>query len=324
MRAKHFYLLVPMLGSVIFDTTAAYGQNYPVKPVRIVAPEPGGGADLVARIVAQGLSVGLGQPALVDNRGGSAIIPAEIVAKAPPDGYTLLFSANAHWLLPLFQANVPYDPLNDYAPIAVTTTSPVVIAVHPSLPVKSVKELITLAKLRPGVINCTSGTMGSTTFLSAELFKAAAGVNITTIPYKGAGPALNATAGGQVDMIAITASSVMPHVRQGRLRALAVASAQPSALAPGLPTAGAAGLPAYITGTTHGIFAPAKTPEAIILRLNQEIVRFLNRPDTKEKLSGSGLETVGGSPADLTSTIKSEVARIGKMIKDAGIKTGAG
>jgi tripartite-type tricarboxylate transporter receptor subunit TctC len=322
MQVRRHLLSVLVLS--VWISGNSHGQSFPSKPVRIVAPEPGGGADLVARIVAQGLSASLGQPAVVDNRGGSAIIPAEIVAKSPPDGHTLLFSANAHWLLPLFQDNVPYDPLNDYAPISVTTTSPVVIAVHPSLPVKSIKELIALAKARPGEINCASGTKGSTTYLSAELFKAAARVNIATIPYKGAAPALNATVGGHVDMIAITASSVMPHVRQARLRALAVASTQPSALAPGLPTASAAGLPAYITGTTHAIFAPAKTPDAIVQRLNQDIVRFLNRPDTKEKLFTSGLDIVGSSSAELTTTIRSEIARIAKMMKDAGIKPGAG
>ena len=321
MRSRHFLPFMVFSGMMILGTDAVHGQDYPHKSVRIVAPAPGGGADRVARMIAQGLSGSLGQQAIVDNRGGSAIIPAEIVAKAPPDGYTLLFSANAHWLLPLFQANVPYDPVKDYAPISATTTSPAVIAVHPSVPVRSIRELVALAKARPGEINCASGTKGSTTYLSAELFKAMAGVNIVGIPYTGAGPALNAAVGGQVDMIVITASSVMPHAKSGRLRALAVASPQPSALAPGLPTAAAAGLPGYVSGTFHGIFAPARTPEAIIIRLNQEIVRFLNNPDTKEKLFSSGLEIVASSPADFMSTIKSEIARVSKMIKTAGIQT---
>lgn len=324
MQLQGSFLSIALMGLGLLRCEVAHCQNYPSKPLRIVAPEAGGGADLAARIVAQGLSTNLGQQAVVDNRGGSAIIPAELVSKSPPDGYTLLFSANAHWLLPLFQDNVPYDPIKDYAPISLTTTSPAVIAVHPSLPVKTVKELVALAKARPGVINCASGTKGATTYISAELFKAMAGVNIAAIPYKGAGPALNATVGGQVDMIVITATSVMPHVKQGRLRALAVASAQPTPLAPGLPTAAAAGIPGFETGTTHGIFAPARTPDAIVARLNQEIVRYLNRPDTKERVFNAGLEIVASSPAELLSTIKSEISRIAKMIKDSGARPAAG
>ena len=301
------------------STPAVSGSACPNKPILIVAPEAGGGADLAARIVAQGLMGSLGQPVLVDNRGGSAIIPAEIVAKAAPDGHTLLFSANAQWLLPLFQENVPYDPIRDYAPISLTTTSPAVIAVHPSLPVKSVKELIALARARPGEINCASGTVGATGYISSELFRAMTGVNIAAIPYKGAGPALNATVGGQVDMIVITATSVMPHVKQGRLRALAVASARPSILAPGLPTAAAAGVPGFETGTMHALFAPARTPETTIARLNQEAVRFLNRSDTKDRLSNAGLEMVGSSPSDLLSAIRSETTRIADMIRKAAV-----
>ncbi len=320
MLSPRFVVWAVSVGVIVLGAGAASGQTYPNKPVRIVTAAAGGGADLVARIIAQRLSASLGQLAVVDNRGGSAIIPAEIVAKAPPDGYTLHFSASALWLLPLFQDNVPYDPVRDFAPISLTTTSPAVIAVHPSLPVKSVRELITLAKARPGEINVASGTRGATTYISSELFKVMAGVNVASIPYKGAGPALNAVIGGEVHMIVITASSVMPHVKSGKLRALAVASAKPSALAPGLPTAAAAGLPGYESGTIHGIFAPAKTPESIIIRLNQEIVRFLNDADTKAKMFGFGLEAVGSSPGELMSTIKSEIARISKMIKDAGIR----
>ena len=304
----------------VMGSGAVSGQDYPSKSIRIVAPGAGGGADFVARFIAQHLSASLGQPVIVDNRSGSAVIPAELVAKAPPDGYTLHFSASALWLLPLFQDNVPYDPVRDFAPISLTTVSPAAIMVHPSLPVKSVGELIALAKARPGVINCASGTKGSTTYVSAELFNAMAAVDIVRIPYKGAGQALSEVVGGQVDMIVITASSGMPYVRSGRLRALAVASAKRSALAPGVPTAAEAGLPDFETGTVHGLFAPARTPEPIIVRLNQEIVRFLNDPDTKQKLFRRGLDVVASSPAELMANVKSERARIGKMIKEAGIR----
>lgn len=320
MLSPRFVTWMVSVGVIVLGAGAASGQTYPNKPVRVVTAAAGGGADFVARVIAQGLSTSLGHSVVVDNRGGSAIIPAEIVAKAPADGYTLHFSASALWLLPLFQDNVPYDPLRDFAPISLTTTSPAVIAVHPSLPVKSVRELIALAKARPGEINVASGVKGATTFISSELLKAMAGVDIVSIPYKGAGPALNAVLAGETHVIVITASSVMPHVKSGRLRALAVASAKPSALAPGVLTAADAGLPGYESGTLHGMFAPAKTPEAIITQLNRDIVRFLNNPDTKKKLFSRGLEAVGSSPGELTATIKSEIARISKMIKDARIR----
>jgi tripartite-type tricarboxylate transporter receptor subunit TctC len=309
------------VGSVLILVSGfASAQNYPSKPIRIVAPAPGGGADLVARIVAQGLTSGLREQAIVENRGGSAVIPAEIVLKSPPDGYTLLFAASAHWLLPLFQRDVPYDPVKDFAPITWTTTSPAIIAVHPSLPVKSLKELIALAKARPGEINCASGTKGSTTYLSAELFKYMARVNVAGIPYTGAGPALNATVAGHVQMIVITASSVMPFAKSGRLRALAVASASPSVLAPGLPTSAAAGLPGYESGTVHALFAPSKTPEPIITRLNQETVGYLTRPEIKDRMLGLGLDVIASTPAQLLATVKSEIARVGKMLSDSGIR----
>ncbi len=308
-----------LLASVIFAicSTSATGQTFPTGPIRLVAPEPGGGADLVARIVAQGLTERLGQQALVDNRGGSAIIPAEIVAKAPPDGQVLLFCASAHWLLPLFQ-EVSYDPIRDYAPITLTTTSPAVIAVNPSLNVSSVKELIALAKSRPGQLNVASGTKGSTTYLSAELFKAEAGVDIVGIPYKGAAPALTAVVAKQVDMIVITASSVMPYAKSGKLKVLAVASPRPSVLAPGVPTTSEAGMPGFESGTVHALFAPGRTPERIVMRLNQEVTQYLKQPEIREKLLGLGLDVVASSPAQLTATVKSETERIEKMLKKIG------
>ncbi len=298
---------------VAFGNGFAISQNYPNATIRIVAPEAGGGGDLVARIVAQGLTPRLGQQVIVDNRGGSAVIAAGIVAKAAPDGYVLLLSASAHWLLPLFES-VPYDPIKDFAPISMTTLSPAVIAVHPSVDAKSLKELMALAKSKPGQMNVGSGTKGSTTYLSAELFKVDAGLDIVSIPYKGAGPALTAVMGKQVDMIIMTAGSVMPHAKSGKLRALAVASARPSPLAPGLPTATEAGLPGFESGSYIGMFAPAKTPESITMKLNQEIVQHLNQPEIKSKLFGLGLDVVGSSPSQLMTIVQSEMSRIEKMI----------
>ena len=298
----------------------AIGQSYPNKSIRIVTSEPGGGADLVARIAAQGLTAVLGHPVIVDNRGGSAVIPAEIVAKAPPDGYTLSVSGNTTWLLPFLQENVPYDPLRDFSLISLTTSSPAVLAVHPSVAANSVKELIALAKARPGELNYASGTLGSTTHLATELFRVMADINIVRVPYKGAGPALIALGAGQVQFMFFPASSGTPHIKAGRVKGLAVASAQPTALAPGLPTVTASGLPGYESGTFHVVFAPARTPEVIIARLNQEIVRYINRAEVKDKLFNSGLDIVGGSPKQSAATMKAEMVRMGKVIKDAGIK----
>lgn len=312
----HKWAMFSVALSVLFFTGAT-AQTFPAGPVRLVAPEPGGGADLVARIVAQGLTERLGQQALVENRGGSAIIPAEIVAKAPPDGQTLLFCASAHWVLPLFQ-EVSYDPIRDYAPITLTTTSPTVIAVHPALNVSSLKEFIALAKSRPGQLNVASGTKGATTYLSAELFKAEAGVDIVGIPYKGAAPALTAVVARQVDMIVITASSVMPYAKSGKLKVLAVASARPSVLAPGVPTTQEAGMPGFESATVHALFAPARTPERIVARLNQEVTQYLTQPEIRDKLLGLGLEVVASTPAQLGTTVKAEMERIQKLLKKLG------
>jgi len=314
-----FVVWVFSVGLMGLDAGVASGQQYPSKPIRMVTAAPGGGADLVARVIAGELTAGFGQQVIVDNRGGSTVIPTEIVVKAPPDGYTLQLSSGTLWLLPLLQDNVPYDPLRDLSPISLTTSSPSILVVHPSMPVKSVKELIALAKARPGVLNYAAGTIGSSTHLSSALFKTMAGVNMVRVPYRGANPALNALIGGEADLMFITASSGMPHVKSGRLRALAVGSAQPSALAPGLPTVAASGLPGYEYGTTHGVFAPANTPKAIINRLNQRIVRFLNRADVKKMLFKRGLEVVASAPEELTATMRSEIARMDKVIRESRI-----
>lgn len=288
---KPFTSSTALLGLFALALGTANAQNYPIKPVRIVTSEPGGGADLVARMAAQAITTGLGQQGIVDNRGGNAVIQAQIMAKAPADGYTLLASGNTHWILPLVQT-VPYDPLRDYAPVTVTTSSPALLAINPGLPVRSVKELIALAKAKPGQLNYASGVQGSTTHLSSEMFKAMAGIDIVRVTYKGSGPAAVALIAGEVQMMFFPGSTGAPHVKAGRVKALAVASAQPSALFPDLPTVSASGLPGYESGTYHAVFAPAGTPAAIVNRLNQEIVRYINRADVKERLFNGGLEVV--------------------------------
>ena len=303
---------VGMLG---LGTGASMGQDFPTKPIRIVTSTPGGGSDFASRIIAQGISGPLGQQVIVDNRSG--VIGQEMAARAAPDGYTLIVDGAALWLGPLVQT-LPYE-LKDFAPVTMISRVPNILVVHPSVPVKSVKELIALAKARPGELNYASGNPGSSAQLSAELFKSMAGVNIVMVPYKGTGPALNALISGEVQLTFATSVSVATQLKSGRLRAIAVTSAKPSALVPGMPTVSAV-LPGYDTGSATGMFAPAKTPTAIINRINQEAVRVLTRPDVKERFFNNASEVVANSPEEFAETIRTEVAKMAKVIKDAGIR----
>ena len=307
------------LGVLILGTGFAHGQGYPNRPVRVVTSAPGGGSDMVSRLLAQALTAGLGQQVIVDNRGGG-IVAGEIVAKAPPDGYTLLYYGSALWLLPLMRKDMPYEPLRDFAPISWVSRQPNVLVVHPSLPARSVKELIALARARPGALNYSSGGTGSSGHMSAELFKYIAGVNIVRINFKGQGPATADVVAGQVQLTFGTSGSVMPHVKSGRLRALAVTSAEPSALVPGLPTIAASGVPGYESEQISGIFAPSKTPVTVLAVLGREIVRALNRQEIKDRVFQSGAEIVASSPEQFTAKIREELARMGKVIKAAGIR----
>ena len=297
--------------------TAHAADNWPLHPLRIVTSEPGGGSDFTARVVAQGLTASLGQQVIVDNRAGT-ITAAQIMVKAAGDGYTLLSYNNSLWTLPLLQPMF-YDVLRDFIPITLATRSPNILVTHPSVPVTTVRELVAHAKANPNALNYASGTVGSTNHLAAELFKALAGVQIARIGYKGSGYAVNDLIGGQVQLMFATSGSIAPHVKSGRLRALAVTSAQSSALAPGLPTI-AASVPGYEAVTMYGLYAPAKTPAAIIERLNREAARYLQTPEIKDKLFGAGVETVGDAPQAFTAAIKADVARLSKVIRDAGIR----
>ena len=297
-----------------------FGQEYPSKTIRIIAASAGSSGDFAARLIAQGISGGLGQQLIVENRGGSVAISGELVAKAAPDGYTLLFMPSSLWLLPFMQDNVPYDPVRDFAPITLSGRTPAILVVHPSLRVKSVKELIALAKSRPGALDYASASTGSATHIASELLKSMAGVNIVRIPYKGTALALNGLLGGQTHLMFSTLAPALPHVKSGRLLALGVTSAEPSALAPGVPTMAAAGLPGFEATSTQGFFAPGKTPAAIVTRLNQEIVRFLSRPEVKEKFFNVGTDVVASTPEQFAAIIKSEMTRLGKAITDAGMR----
>jgi tripartite-type tricarboxylate transporter receptor subunit TctC len=296
-------------------TTSA--QVFPAKTIRILCATPGASGDFSARIIAQGLTANLGQPVIVDNRGGYASI--EAVTKAAPDGYTLLVYGSTLWTVPLME-NASWDAQRDFAPVVLLNSTPSTVVVHPSLPVRSVKELIALAKSRPGELNYGSAPAGSSQHLASELFKAMAGVNIVYVPYKSSGVAQIGLLGGEVHMMFPPIGSVVAHVKSGRMRLLAVASAQPSAFLPGVPTVAAAGVPGYEFSTVVALFAPAATPDAVIARLNQEVARVLNRPEIRQRFMQEGLEAVGGPPEQLANTIRIETARFGKLIKEAGLR----
>ncbi len=303
---------------LLFAATAT-AQNFPDRPIRIVTAEAGGSQDVAARILAVGLTAALGQQVIIDNR-ASGVIPGEVVMRAKPDGHTLLIYAGTFWLQPFVRKSVPYDPVRDFSPITLVVTSPTVLVVHPALPVKSVKDLIALVKTRPGELNYAMGSAGSANHLAAELFKSMTGADMLGIGYRGNGPAVNALISGQVQLMFATASSVTPLVKSGRLRAIAVASEKPSALVPELPTVAASGLPGYESISTTGFFAPAKTPAAIITRLNRDSVRYLHTAEARERYLAIGAETVGSTPDELAAKVKSEMARMGKVIRDAGIR----
>ena len=301
------------------DALPVCGQDYPNKPIRVVTGEPGGGSDFAARVLAQGLTTVLGKQVVVDGR--AVLVLMETVARAPADGYTLLFYGSSVWLAPFLRNDVNYDPVKDFSPITIAIRAPNVLAVHPSVAAASVGELIALARARPGVLNYASVGSGSTAHLAAELFKAMAGVDIVHIPYKGGAPAVNDLISGQVQLMFGTAGSVAAHIKSGRVRGIAVTSPQPSELFPGLPTVAASGLPDYQSGTLQGLFAPARTPAAIIRRLNQEAVGVLKKTEVREKLFGGGVEVVASAPEEFAATIKSEMLRMGQIIRSAGIKT---
>jgi tripartite-type tricarboxylate transporter receptor subunit TctC len=300
----------------------AFAQTYPTKPVRmIVNYPPGGPTDLVGRLTAQYLTEVLGQQVVVENRGGAGgTVGASVVVKSPPDGHTLTLAANGEIAIaPNLYAKLPYDPRRDLAPISRIGASQLLLVVHPSLPVRSVKELVAMARARPGVINFASAGTGSTAHLCAELLKSLAKIDIVHVPYKGAGPALSELMGGQVEMLITGVSSAMPHVKAGKLRALASTGAQRLAIAPDLPVIGET-VPGYQANSWYGVLAPAGTPQPIVERLYGELAKMVQRPDLKDRLAGLGIEPEGTAPARFAEQIREEIALWGKVVKAAGVK----
>jgi tripartite-type tricarboxylate transporter receptor subunit TctC len=311
-------LLTLAVGVMVFGVGGVAGQDYPTKPIRIVTAPAGAGNDFMARVIAQGLTASFGQQLVVDNR--PAAILGELVAKAPADGYTLLAVGSALWLTPLLQDNVPYDVVKDFAPISITGRSLNLLVVHPSVAANSVKELVALARARPGQLNYASGGTGASNHLAAELFKSMAGINLVRIPYKGSGPAVNDLLSGQIQVMFPTTAAGLPHVRSGRLRALGVTSLQPSALAPGLPTVAESGVPGYESVVIYALFAPAKTPAAIVKRLHHDLVQYFKSGAVTERFFNAGVEVVASSPRELATEMESEMTRMGKVIKEARIR----
>lgn len=297
-------------------TGTASAQDYPVRPIRIVTSPAGGGNDFPARLIARAISGPLGQQVIVDNR--PTILIADLVAKAPPDGYTLLVTGSAHWIGPLLD-KVNYDPIKDFSAISLVDRAPNVLVVHPSLPVKSVRDVIALAKAKPGEINVAVGGPGSSNFMGAVMFNQMAGVNVVRIPYKGSGPATSAVISGETHTMFGSAGGTAPHIKSGRLRAIAVGSAKPSPLAPGVPTIAASGVPGYESETLHAMLAPAKTPAAIVSRVHQEVSRYLLSTEAKDIFLKAGIDPHPTAPDELVAIMNAEIARMGKVIQAAGM-----
>jgi tripartite-type tricarboxylate transporter receptor subunit TctC len=321
MKAACWCVIVVML----LAAQAAVAQSYPVRPIRLVVPyPPGGPTDFVGRTVGQKLSQFLGQQVVVDNRpGAGTIIGSELVARAAPDGYTILFgTGGGTFLTPLILPNVPYDPLRDFAPVTMLVQSPQVLVTHPSVAARSIAELVTLAKSKPGALNFASVGTGTSPHLGGELFQALTGTKIVHVPYKGTAPALTDLISGQVQMMFSSMPTVLAHVKAGRLRLLGTGGTKRSAVIPDTPSISEV-VPGFELITWYGIFAPARTPTAIVRRLNTEIVKVLNDPESRDRLTAQGLEPAPMTPEELKRYTEQDTTRWARLIKAAGIKGAA-
>jgi len=301
---------------------AASAQSYPSKTVRVVIPwPPGGSNDVVGRIVTQKVGENVGQQFIVDNRAGAAgSIGADVVAKAPPDGYTLMVHSTSHVGNAHLYKKLPYDTLKDFTGVALLAAQPGALTIHPSLPVKTVKEFIALAKARPGTINYSSSGNGSAPHLSMELLVAMTGIKIVHVPYKGGAPQVTALVSGETQASLATVSTVLVHVQSGRLRALGVSSAKRTATMPDVPTIAEAGVPGYEMSPWIGVFVPTGTPKELIAKLNGEINRALKAPDVSNLLSSNALDALGGTPEEFDVRIKADYEKYAKLIKLTGAK----
>src|SRR5262245_10533775 len=295
---------------------------YPAITIRMIVPfPPGGGNDIVGRIVAQRLGEGFGRQVIVDNRGGAGgTVGTDLAAKAPPDGYTLLLNNISLAVNATLYPQLPYDTLKDLVPVTLTGQQPNMLVVHPSVPAKSVREFLAVARAKPGQMSYGSGGMGTAGHLATELLMMMTKIELLHVPYKGLGPALVDLVGGHVQCAVSTLASALPHVKAGRLRALGVTTARQSVFFPEVPTLRAAGVPGYEFSTWYGLLVPASTPRAVIDRLNSETLKVLNSASLKEQFAAQGVEPVSSSPAEFGAHLKSEVAKWGKVVKQAGLK----
>lgn len=323
MKALRTFARCWTLALMLPLAAAAQSGAYPSKPVRLIVPAaPGGGADFLARIVGTKLQEQTGQSFVVDNRAGaSGTIAADLTAKSAPDGYTLLLGQSTSIAIaPHIYPKLPYDTLRDLKPVTLVAEVPNMVVVHPGVPVNSVKDLIALAKAKPGTLNFGSAGNGAPSHLAGEMFKAAAGVDLVHVPYKGAGPATNDLLAGQIQVMFAPMVAVMPHVKAGRLKALAVTSGKRSPAVPDLPTLAESGLKDFAIVSWFGFFVPAATPPAVVDKLHQETVKALKSPETIERFAKEGAEPAGNTPAEFAAYVQQESARYAKVLKDNNIK----
>jgi len=301
---------------------AAVAQSYPSRPIRIIVPQsPGASTDITARLVAQGLNEAFKQPVIVDNRpGSSGIAGTELVARAAPDGYTLMVVASSFSINPALGRKLPYDSVRDFTTVTQLSKFPNMLAAHPSTPVKTLQDVMALAKAKPGQVTYASAGVATGTHMTAELLRYMTKIDLLHVPYKGGGPAMTAAMGGQTQLIVATSVGLLPHVRAGKLRAIAVTSAKRSAAAPDIPTIAESGVPGYEHEPWNGMFGPAGMPKAVLARVNAEVVRVLHAPEAKKVLEGDGADVVGNSPEQFGAVLKAEIAKWTKVAKAAGIK----
>ena len=319
-RARLALLLT--IAAVVVASSAAIAQDYPNRPIRFIVPyPPGGGTDVVARVMNEALAAELGQPIIIDNRGGAAgNVGTDLAAKAPADGYNILFTLSSHTINPRLYDKLPFDVERDFVPVSLAAAIPQIVVVNPSLPVNSVQELIAYAKANPGKLNYASAGTGSPGHMAGELFKLKAGVDMVHVPYKGGGPAVIDTIGGQVHLLFVSMPAAWQQVKAGRLRAIAVTSAKRSVAAPDVPTIGESGLPDYAVESWFGALAPAKTPPAIVARLNAAFAKVLESPQVKDRLLAQGAEAAPSTTADFDRLIKDELKKWEYVIRAANIK----
>ncbi len=324
------YRIVIALALSLIASAAAPGYAiaqksiYPDKPIRFLVPfPPGGGTDIIARVMAQKLSEAFGQSVVVDNRpGAGGTIGAEIAAKAMPDGYTMIMVSGSYAVnAGLYK--LPYDPINGIDTVSLAGTGPFIVALHPSVPAKNVKELIALAKAKPGTINYGSTGTGGITHMTTELFRLMADVNIVHVPYKGTGPALNDLIAGQIQLVFGSMLATLPHVKSGRLKGIAVTSPRRSEAAPDMPTVSESGVPGYEVTLWYGVWGPKGLPKGVTNRWHAELVKVLRSPDMRVRLSSEGLEAVGSTPEEFRAHLKREVDKWAKVIKDANVRIGS-